>query len=240
MGPPVPLPFDISIVAASTDGRFFAVSRFGGFADRYTGAGELVNTFDLGLPDGNQEVFGATVSSDGELIAGTTRDELQVWSTDTHETIVSGMPQGWRGAVFAGNWLVGIREDGAVIVVDPHTLEPVAEPLIGHTEGVTVTAFDEVNSRLVTMAESVRVWDLETGRQLGRELPLLGGTMEFTADGSVLSVPTAKGVSLWNFDTDTWVEIACQFAGRNLTEDEWEQVGPRTVERRATCPQYPL
>jgi serine/threonine protein kinase/WD40 repeat protein/DNA-binding winged helix-turn-helix (wHTH) protein len=240
MGPPVPLPADISIVAASTDGRFFAVSRFGGFADLYTGAGELVNTFDLGLPDGNQEVFGATVSSDGELIAGTTRDELQVWSTDTQETIVSGMPQGWRGAVFAGNWLVGIREDGAVIVVDPHTLEPVAEPLIGHTEGVTVTAFDEVNSRLVTMAESVRVWDLETGRQLGRELPLLGGTMEFTADGSVLSVPTAKGVSLWNFDTDTWVEIACQFAGRNLTEDEWEQVGPRTVERRATCPQYPL
>ena len=47
-------------------------------------------------------------------------------------------------------------------------------------------------------------------------------------------------IEVWNFDTDRWPEFACQLAGRNLTQDEWEQVGPRTIDRRATCEQYPL
>jgi hypothetical protein len=61
------------------------------------------------------------------------------------------------------------------------------------------------------------VFDLDTGRQLGRE-----------------------AISLWNFDTDSWADLACRLAGRNMTRDEWEQIGPRTIEYRATCEAYPL
>ncbi|MDG2112371.1 MAG: hypothetical protein P8N02_07145 [Actinomycetota bacterium] len=44
---------------------------------------------------------------------------------------------------------------------------------------------------------------------------------------------------LWNLDTSTWFDIACQAAGRNLTSEEWKQFGPRNEEYRATCPQWP-
>lgn len=47
-------------------------------------------------------------------------------------------------------------------------------------------------------------------------------------------------VTVWNYDTDTWADIACAVAGRNLTTEEWEQLGPRTIEYRATCEQYPI
>jgi len=29
-------------------------------------------------------------------------------------------------------------------------------------------------------------------------------------------------------------------AGRNLTRNEWEQLGPLTIEYRATCDQFPI
>ena len=54
----------------------------------------------------------------------------------------------------------------------------------------------------------------------------------------MLTVPDSDGLGLWNFDTDSWADIACRFAGTNLTADEWAQVGPRTIDYRPTCPQY--
>ena len=117
---------------------------------------------------------------------------------------------------------------------------PITVALIGNPGGSGVYAFDSANGRLANLGESVKVWDLETGQQLGRELPGRFFNIDYTADGTVLSVSTDDRVTLWNYDTDTWPEIACNLAGRNLTEDEWNQLGPRTIERRATCPQFPL
>ena len=114
------------------------------------------------------------------------------------------------------------------------------------TQSTVYSKLDEKHLRVATGATSgtggLKVWDLETGEQLGADLPYQGraGRYEFTADGSVLSVPDVDRVTLWNFDTDTWADIACEMAGRNLTPEEWDQLGPRTIERRATCPQFPL
>ncbi len=63
---------------------------------------------------------------------------------------------------------------------------------------------------------------------------------EFSADGSVLTVPVRDRVVLWNYDTDTWADIACECAGRNLTREECKQFGPRTIEYRVTCEQFPI
>ncbi len=38
-------------------------------------------------------------------------------------------------------------------------------------------------------------------------------------------------------DTTSWSEIACEVAGRNLTEAEWAEFGPRTIDYRPTCEQ---
>jgi hypothetical protein len=103
---------------------------------------------------------------------------------------------------------------------------------------------DETHARLAaTGSEVAKVFDLDAERQLGRDLPLRGGgtdRVQFSADGAILAVPTTGGITLWNFDTDTWQDIACQMAGRNLTRAEWKEFGPRTIEYRATCPRYPI
>ena len=41
-------------------------------------------------------------------------------------------------------------------------------------------------------------------------------------------------ISMWNYDVDTWPEIACQLAGRNLTR--MEEVGPRTIDYSGHVP----
>ena len=88
--------------------------------------------------------------------------------------------------------------------------------------------------------DDVHVLDIETDQQIGREMPYSGIRIEWSADGSLLTIPGDDRVTLWNFDTDSWDDIACEVAGRNLTREEWEAFGPRTVEYRATCDQYPI
>jgi hypothetical protein len=86
----------------------------------------------------------------------------------------------------------------------------------------------------------VTVVDIETDQQIGRTLPYTGIRIEWSADGSLLTIPGDDRVTLWNFDTDSWPEIACETAGRNLTRKEWDAFGPRIGEYRATCPQFPI
>lgn len=98
-------------------------------------------------------------------------------------------------------------------------------------------------------------------RQNGESLPLKGRQQRLVlalllaADGNVVSVdaitdgiwgddpPATSRKTLqvyWNLDDDSWYDVACQAAGRNMTRAEWEQFGPRDAEYRATCPQYPI
>ena len=83
---------------------------------------------------------------------------------------------------------------------------------------------------------TVRVWDLESRTQLGRALPSgQSGTISWSPDGQLLAVPTTAGFVVWNYDTEAWPEIACQVGGRNLTDEEWDEFGPRTIDYRETC-----
>jgi hypothetical protein len=92
----------------------------------------------------------------------------------------------------------------------------------------------------ITGSDTVAVYDLESGQQLGRELPYRPIRITYSADGSKLAVAGDYRVTIWKYDTDTWADLTCQLAGSNFTEEEWKQIGPRTIERRATCPEFPL
>ena len=49
-----------------------------------------------------------------------------------------------------------------------------------------------------------------------------------------------ENILIWNLNTDEWYDIACRAAGRNMTREEWEVLGPRDADYQATCPQFPL
>jgi hypothetical protein len=76
-------------------------------------------------------------------------------------------------------------------------------------------------------------------RAAGEGLQTVNGNASFAADGTTLLVQSDDHVSVWNYDRTTWLDIACTLAGRNLTRAEWDELGPRTIEYRATCPQFP-
>jgi WD40 repeat protein len=191
---------------------------------------------DIGASDGNLVV--RSLSADGRTVAATTEQgTTAVWSTETLERLdVRGFGRGR----LVGNWLWAF-EGGSVQRFDPWTNERVGIPLFGQQGNVFYPDLDETNGRVAIMgSDLVRVFDLDSGKQLGRELPYKPIRITYTANGSQLAVANDDRVSIWNYDTDTWADIACQLAGSNFTEEEWEQLGPRTIERRATCPQFPL
>jgi WD40 repeat protein len=246
LGAPVPLPFDFSEVGVSEDGRYVAIGRLGGMADIYTGSGELVGTVELGGP---AEFAGAqvlpTFTSDGEFLAlGTTDGRSGLWATEALERIdrPDVHENSWTFAL--GPWLFVAGGGDTFQRIDPTTMEPVGGAVgLNGFDSPGYAKVDPTHARLAaTGSEVVKVFDLDAERQLGRDLAFRGGAgrAQFSADGAILAVPTTDGITLWNFDTDRWPDIACQMAGRNLTRDEWEEFGPRTIAYRATCPRYPI
>lgn len=231
LGSPVPFPGPEFNWHGSPDGRFYAIEDMArGAVDVYRATGEHLTTIESDL----SIVY---FSDDGELL----QVDDTLWSTDPFEKLDAEISVDSDAfGLLVGEWVLVRDEEGSLMRFDPLTQEPVGVPLIGNPGGSGVYAFDGANGRLANLGESVKVWDLETGAQLGRELPGRFFNINYTADGKMLSVSTDDRVTLWNYDTDTWPEIACTLAGRNLTEDEWNLLGPRTIERRATCPQFPL
>lgn len=95
---------------------------------------------------------------------------------------------------------------------------------------------------LLTLREQrPRLWDLEARIDLGTFPSEEGLPPEGFADAGGLRLVTALGdyALAWNLDMDEWPAIACRAAGRNLTQAEWDQFGPKGEPYHATCPNYP-
>jgi WD40 repeat protein len=84
----------------------------------------------------------------------------------------------------------------------------------------------------------VSLWDGGTGEQLATVLPGNPGSWAiatFLPDGHTLIIATTDHqVFTWDTRLESWVERACEIAGRNLTSDEWRDAfGDRRY--RQTC-----
>ena len=94
---------------------------------------------------------------------------------------------------------------------------------------------------LVSLFEDVgRLWDVESGQQIGDPFPNEPGAFPGAQTGEVPQLVTMVDdwIHIWNLDVDSWPDIACEAAGRNMTEAEWEPPGPPGESYQATCPQY--
>jgi WD40 repeat protein len=84
----------------------------------------------------------------------------------------------------------------------------------------------------------VVVWDIEQGEAIGANFGSPGAqSISLAPDGSFLIVGGSDGVRMWDLDTDFWAEQVCFAAGRNLTEDEWEEFFPG-LEYQVTCDRW--
>lgn len=74
----------------------------------------------------------------------------------------------------------------------------------------------------------------------GHTSAILNGGIFFLADGNTLVSASKDEIILWDIDQQSWIEKACNLAGRNFTSSEWEQFIGRNIPYDATCPDLPV
>jgi len=141
-------------------------------------------------------------------------------------------------------WLATIDRRRHVTLRDPDTFEVVGtlegSRLTDHLTNLTVYSMDDGRMLLSAVNSAPQLWDAESGRPVGGTFPTDAG-LGFDGHDGLDMVVTGVGEHflVWNLDTSTWRDIACEAAGRNMTLDEWNRWGPQGEDYRATCDQWP-
>jgi WD40 repeat protein len=122
--------------------------------------------------------------------------------------------------------------------------QAVGFPLVGMGGPVISLAFNQDGSILTSGSENnlIAMWNVNPPQLIGD--PLVGSEGSLTGltlgiDQSILYSASESG-DILAWDLEKWKELACELAGRNLSESEWDQFFPPDEPYRATCLQYPL
>ena len=127
--------------------------------------------------------------------------------------------------------------------------ELIATIISAHANGVTSVAISPDGKTLLSGGgdQNVILWNISDPKHpvqvatLGNHThPILNRGMFFFANGKTVVSASKNEIILWNIDQQSWSEKACSIAGRNFTQQEWDQfVGP-SVPYHATCPELPI
>jgi WD40 repeat protein len=143
---------------------------------------------------------------------------------------------------------IALSEDGRTLATgamdrrislwDADTLDALPGGLFtGHRGNVTGIVFWDGGDTLMSAddAGDVLLWDVSDRRQFAR----LGGPLDDVTslsvdrDTSTLLASSEDGhLWTWNLDPVAWRDFACQLAGRNMTQAEWELYGDGGVRVR--------
>jgi WD40 repeat protein len=133
--------------------------------------------------------------------------------------------------------------NGAIQFWDVALAHPSGLPLVGLGGPVTSLAFHQDGDILASGSENhlIALWNLSPPQIIGD--PIAGSDggvtgLVFSLDNSALYSGSDKGSVLrWNLVG--WQGIACDLAGRNLTQTEWRQFFP-DQPYHPTCEQFPV
>jgi WD40 repeat protein len=146
------------------------------------------------------------------------------------------------------HWLASGSGDQTVRLWNVESSNPGAdfEVLRGHANTVNTLAFSEDKQWLATGSDdgTALLWDLtaphpeeEPIRLSDHQGPVK--TLAFSLDSHWLATGSEDNtVRLWLVRFEDLETMACQIAGRNLTQDEWNKFLPQLAYRK-TCKQWP-
>ena len=151
-------------------------------------------------------------------------------------------------------WTLAFSPDGETIATgsvdetiqfwDAASGDSVGDPILGHEIGVTSLAFSPDGEVLASggIDGTILLTDLASRQRIGP--PLIShedavGSLAFSPDGRTLvSGSHDSKVIIWMLDSTALIDLACQRAGRNLTQAEWLRYLPGSPYHK-TCPNLP-
>jgi WD40 repeat protein len=260
LGPPLE-PQRWAGVAVDPLGRFVAVGRLDsdeiGIYDIATGL--LVETLLFPVPaaampgrDGGRErdpgVYWIDVSPDGGLIAASNTVGVTIWETSSwSEAGTVDSPDGdeFTDIAFSpdGERLALVSELGVVATHELATgrtsaVASGAVPVAG-VNNVNSIEYGRDGSTIVTAGTGVAIVDVATGSLVGTPFPSQAvDSASIAGDGMSVVTGTDDHLLVWDLDPTSWADLACHAAGRNMTQDEWQQYGWIDEPYRPTCPQW--
>ncbi len=126
----------------------------------------------------------------------------------------------------SGEWLATGSTDRIVRILGLDAERPQARQLRGHHNWVTSLAFrDETTLISGGLDHKVLVWDLPTRSPIARlaQHKDAVSSIAVSPDGNRLASASLDGtILIWDVDATSWMERACNVAGRILTQEEKE------------------
>jgi WD40 repeat protein len=177
----------------------------------------------------------------GRLLVAGLSTETIVFDEEGERLATYGEPGAPQNGSWApdGSLVLTNSISGEITIVDAETGESVAPSF---TAGSPLTAQVGANGIGVatTWNNIVTLWDVSTGQQIGEPFNPSDATVHSTvvdASGTHLVSGGTNSV-VWDIDPAVWRARACEAAGRNLTQEEWDEFLPDGEPYHVTCPQY--
>ena len=216
-----------------------------------TGA-QRVQPLEFSSNVGIQTYYNAAFSPDGSIIAtGTPADEVLIVNASTLKimrrlaspddtiTWVSFSPDGRYLATGAGSGTVRLWSTSSWTELG-HGVQAVPG-------SVNTVEFDPTNTLLIATGHdgTTRMWTVPGLQAVGAHFPRrsdaaasLDAASLFVGDDLIVRVYAGGQATLWPATLVGWERHACQIAGRNLTQAEWNLFVGSDRPYRKTCPEF--
>jgi WD40 repeat protein len=192
------------------------------------------------VAEGRTETAATSVgwSGDGRLlVTGGSTGRLRAWEPASLEEVaavplVEGSAISGVTPVEGEDRVVATVASGEVSVVDLGDEDAVGTPFRwGGTELRSGTLSPDGRLLAALGANgNLRLWDVPSHTVLGPGLRAFprgdSSRLVFTGDDELVTWDGLGAALRWRVDVDAWAETACDLAGRQVTEDEWEQYLP--------------
>ncbi len=233
----------VSSLAFSPDGTLLASA---------SGMGEIIvwavesGSIRYSIAAHNDAIQTIAFSPDGALLASAGWDErARVFDMNTGEAVYTFSNTVDSDAVaFSpdGALLAVATRDGAITLYAVATGEIAGQALrVQNNRWASALAFSPDGTLLASGGtdRQLTIWDVVTRRSLVAPLPHNNQVraVVFSPDGTQVAVATLSGtITLWDVSIDSWRNLACALANRDLTAAEWQIYlpGQAVVETCAT------
>ncbi len=128
---------------------------------------------------------------------------------------------------------------GIVEVIDPATATVQEVP--GRNFAVSLGFAGPLGLLAITTTDgTVRLWDIDAWEPAsvlfaGSEAVVVSDATMYDPETEMLSALSSRQVLQFSLDPDRWIEQACEFAGRDLTAEEWNEYVPGDIPPTSAC-----